>query len=133
MICMFEDRVDIIAGLDVTDDYLRKHKPGVLKHLNTLLGSSPGETYGAVRGWEMRRYYNALDALRVLLHLDMVAGITWEDGIYPYEIDANMKEGIWTLLSNGSVRLIWTVDRFRPGLCLRHGAWATFFAGSGGR
>ena len=28
--------------------------------------------------------------------------------------------------------LIWTVDRFRRGLCLRHGAWATFFAGSGG-
>lgn len=91
---MFEDRVDIITGLDVADDYLREHKPGVLKHLNTLLGSSPGETYGAVRGWEMRRYYNALDALRVLLHLNRVAGIPWEDGIYPYEIDANMKEGI---------------------------------------
>src|ERR1700730_6142762 len=28
--------------------------------------------------------------------------------------------------------LIWTVDRFRRGLCLRHGAWVTFFAGSGG-
>src|SRR6202045_5038845 len=38
----------------------------------------------------------------------------------------------WTFLSNGSVRLIWTVDRFRRGLCLRPGAWATFFAGSGG-
>ena len=39
---------------------------------------------------------------------------------------------IGTFLSNGSVRLIWTVDRFRRGLCLRPGAWATFFAGSGG-
>src|SRR5438105_4655074 len=38
----------------------------------------------------------------------------------------------WTFPSNGSVRLIWTVDRFRRGLYLRHGASATFFAGSGG-
>jgi len=40
--------------------------------------------------------------------------------------------GSWTLLSNGCVRLIGRLIGFDVGFNLRKGAWATFFAASGG-